>query len=634
MGDTSLRIIEEKEPLQETPPVRVALVNVPFASADRPSIQCGLLKAILERAGHPTEVLYLNLEMAAELGAKLYDDLAQPREDLLLGDWLFALAAFGPHGSEKEYFESHPSLARTCKTLGVDFEHLCKLRREVLPARIERWAEEIDWSRYEAVGFTSMFKQNAAAFALARAVKERHPEIKILFGGANFDGPMGKEYVRALPFIDYAVIGEGDVALPRMIDAIGRGRSALGIPGVIGRSNGSVAGPGELTLIEKLDDLPDPDYDEYFETLFRLGRKNVLGTRAPLLLFETARGCWWGQRQHCTFCGINNRGIRYRSKSPAAAAEQLQRLASRYKIVNFEAVDNILDLEYIEKLCKPLAESHYDYHLFYEVKSNLKPKQLRTMKRAGINVIQPGIESLNTHILSLMRKGVTMLRNVRLLKWAAYYGMRVRWNILTGFPGETLEDYEEQLRVVRQLKHLPPPHGTGPIWLERFSPYFFDESFPIRNIQPLDMYRFIYPEERFNLDEIAYFFTYEMDETLTLEVHQELREAIEDWRQAWFSKQRPELIYQRAPDWMQIVDRRNGSPSAHAFEGYQARIYELCGETERTVDQILGSLIKEGHDGVDAEGVRSSLQDFCEKNLMLHEDGRFLSLAQPANPYL
>ena len=55
-----------------------------------------------------------------------------------------------------------------------------------------------------------MFVQNAAALALARLLKERHPQLITVFGGANFDGEMGLEYVRALPWIDYAVLGEAD----------------------------------------------------------------------------------------------------------------------------------------------------------------------------------------------------------------------------------------------------------------------------------------------------------------------------------------------------------------------------------------------------------------------------------------
>jgi ribosomal peptide maturation radical SAM protein 1 len=607
---------------------------MPFAMADRPSIQCGLLKAGLRQAGHDVDVFYLNLEFAAELGADFYREISRLRTDLLLGEWLFSKAAFGSKASEAEYRQACPAVDGVCEKLSIDFEKLCRLRNEILPPWIERWASQIDWSGYTAVGFTSTFEQNTAAFALARSIKERHPGVTILFGGANFDGTMGREYVRALPFIDYAVVGEGDKVLPQILDHLAQGKDPLGLKGVLGRRDGKLVENGPAPRVDDMNSIPDPDYEEYFETLFRLGTEKALGKSPPLLLIETSRGCWWGEKQHCTFCGLNNNGMKFRSKSPAEAASQLERLSSKYKIVNFEAVDNIIDHKYIEQLCSPLAQQHNDYRIFYEVKANLNPSQLRTMARAGVNGIQPGIESLNSHILALMRKGITMLRNVRLLKWGHYYGMRMSWNILTGFPGETEQDYADQLQVVKLLRHLPPPGGVGPIWMERFSPYFFDPSFPVKEVSPLGVYRFIYPEDEINLQEIAYFFDYQMDSTLPRDSHEELTASVKSWAAAWERRPRPTLAYQRAPGWIQIVDRRTEDIVAHSFESWQADLYELCGETEHSVDSICKHLATNGYsngNSVSPEEVRGALANFCDLGLMLEEKNSFLSLALPVN---
>jgi ribosomal peptide maturation radical SAM protein 1 len=468
---------------------------------------------------------------------------------------------------------------------------------------------------------------------MARSIKERFPRAVTIFGGANFDGPMGREYTRVLPFIDYAVIGEGDVVLLKILERVSQGESALGTPGVVGRSAEGLSDSGPALPVQNLDDLPDPDYTEYFEALFRLGRERVIENSLPRIPFETSRGCWWGEKQHCTFCGLNDHTMKHRSKSPSQALGQLERLASRYKIINFDATDNILDYGYLEQFCRPLAEKRYDYRFFYEVKANLSPAQLRIMAEAGINSIQPGIESLNSHILSLMRKGITMLRNVRFLKWARYYGMRVFWNVLTGFPGETEDDYRQQLAVIPLLRHLPPPSGQTRISLERFSPFFFDPSFPVAKQRPVDVYRFIYPEERIDLREIAYFFHHEMGATLPDEFHQELREQIEEWKAAWRRRPYPTLAYQRAPGWIQIVDRRYAQTSAHAFQDHEADIYELCGETDRTVEAVCKHLGEANASALEPDSVRASLEKFCALGLMLEENNRFLSLAHPVNPH-
>jgi ribosomal peptide maturation radical SAM protein 1 len=613
------------------PPQRVALVNMPFAAAQRPSIQCGLLKASLARRGHAVDVHYLNLELAVELGADVYARLADLRSDHLLGEWLFSVAAFGPRSDEEAYRQSYPSLTETCETIRYSFDDLRRLRNETLPALVGRWATTIDWAGYDIVGFTSTFEQNVAALALARRVKELYPDLVTVFGGANYDGEMGPEYVRAFPWIDYAVVGEGDEALPAIVARVAHGRSAAGLPGVVARVADGVVKDGSAPLVRDLDGLPDPDYDEFFGTLMKLGRDRVLGDVLPLLLFESARGCWWGEKHHCTFCGLNALGMAYRSKSPTRVHDELRRQSARYQIVNFEAVDNIIDMRYLEELCKPLIDERYDYRLFYEVKSNLKRAQLRTLSHAGVGIIQPGIESLSTHILKLMRKGATMLQNVRVLKWGHYYGIKVAWNLLSGFPGETVEDYEEQARLIPKLVHLPPPVGGGPIWMERFSPYFTDPSFPLENLEPWGAYRFVYPEDRVDLRKIAYFFDYTMGDIVPDDQLLGVKRAMQEWRDSWKRPRPPVLAYQRAPDWIQIVDRRNpDAPQAHAFQGIEAAVYDACGDTDHSASRVL-SLLRE--DGIDAgaDEVERALARFCELDLMIGEDGSYLSLALPVN---
>jgi ribosomal peptide maturation radical SAM protein 1 len=613
------------------PPQRVALVNMPFAAAARPSIQCGLLKAALSRAGHSVDVLYLNLELAVELGNDVYSTLADLRSDNLLGEWLFSVAAFGPRSDEEAYRQAFPSLEETCERIGYSFEDLCRLRNETLPALIERWATTSNWSAYDVVGFTSTFEQNVAALALARRLKELYSDVVTAFGGANYDGEMGPEYVRAFPWIDYAVVGEGDEALPAIVARLAQGRSAAGLPGVVARVADGVVKDGSAPLVRDLDGLPDPDYDEFFGTLARLGRERVLGEALPLLLFESARGCWWGQKHHCTFCGLNALGMTYRSKSPERVHAELRRQSARYQIVNFEAVDNIIDMRYLDELCRPLIEERYDYRLFYEVKSNLKRAQLRTLAHAGVGIIQPGIESLSTHVLKLMRKGATMLQNVRVLKWGHYYGIKVAWNLLSGFPGETLEDYEQQARLIPKLVHLPPPAGGGPIWMERFSPYFTDPSFPVEQLEPWAAYHFVYPEDSVDLRKIAYFFDYTMGDTVPDELLVGVKRAMQEWRDSWAQPRRPMLMYQRAPDWIQIVDRRDpDAPQAHAFHGTEAAVYDLCSDTDHTARKVVSMLREDGVEVVDGE-VEEALNRFCELGLMIDEDGSYLSLALPVN---
>ena len=68
--------------------------------------------------------------------------------------------------------------------------------------------------------------------------------------------------------------------------------------------------------IDDLDALPVPDYSDYFRDLDASG---VSADVLPVLLFETARGCWWGAKSHCTFCGLNGGAMAFRAKSQSRA---------------------------------------------------------------------------------------------------------------------------------------------------------------------------------------------------------------------------------------------------------------------------------------------------------------------------
>src|SRR5687767_10590071 len=72
---------------------KVALVTMPFASIRRPSIQLGLLKAVAERHGFPTDTYHLNLDFARQVDTAFYEWLCLHR-GVQVADWIFAKAAF------------------------------------------------------------------------------------------------------------------------------------------------------------------------------------------------------------------------------------------------------------------------------------------------------------------------------------------------------------------------------------------------------------------------------------------------------------------------------------------------------------------------------------------------------------
>ncbi|MES5820390.1 RiPP maturation radical SAM C-methyltransferase [Streptomyces sp. RG80] len=617
-----------REPRRDVRPV--VLVCMPFMDDSRPSLQIGLLRAIAEAQGFPARTLHANLDFAAGIGVDRYRLLADGcgRQ---IGDWLFSLEAFGAAAPDPDdrfldlYLEE---IARAQDTApGPLRDSLLQLRHHEVPAYLDALVEAYPWHRFGLVGFTSTFQQNTASIALARRLKARHPDLFTLFGGANFDSVMGTELVRTVECVDAAVIGEADTAFPLLLAALADGRDLGTVPGLARRVDGRVVtGPG-TPLVQDLDDLPMPDYDEYFHRAESLGLLPGTAPRQVDIPLETARGCWWGTKHHCTFCGLNGETMSFRSKSARRVLDELAHQARRYRSFRFEAVDNILDMRYFKTLFPALVDSGARYEIFYEVKANLTRQQIRLLADAGVQQIQPGIESLNSRVLRLMRKGVTAAQNVNLLRWAQHYGIRVSWNLLWGFPGEIPADCADQAGILWQLEHLQPPGSASRITMERFSPLFDDRERILRDLRPDPSYAQIYPAAM-DLDRVAYFFRCDIEGALPDSAYTSLRAAVADWQGAWRDAAGPPVLeYWQAPHYVQIHDsRRKGREGTYLLEDLAADLYLACCERPVTT----AALSERTGLGGSVEEVERVLKEFAEAGLVFRDGPLTVALAVPA----
>lgn len=621
----------------EAKPLRVALVSMPFHSSRYPSMQLGLLQAILERENFDARTFYINLEFAATVGWEEYARLCLQRCHFL-GEWLFSRAAYREDAPAPDgYLETYATdLQRLCKHLGYTFDTLRDMRERDLPAFIDACVDTHDFQNYDVIGFGTVFEQNTAAFALARRLKERHPHIPIVFGGSNFDDVMGLEHMRTCPWIDYAIIGEADETFPAFLKKLAAKEDVEGMSGVVSRKpDGTIRFSEPSKPIMKLDSLPVPRYDDFFTTAAAVDMPETLEfkeARKLRLPQENARGCWWGAKHHCTFCGLNGMTMSFRSKTPARVLSDIEELFARHGVAEFEAVDNILDNRYIKEVFNVLAENDKPYRFFYEMKSNTTPEQLRMLAAGGMRIVQPGIESISTPVLKLMKKGTTSLQNIRFLKWAHYWGLKIAWNLLYGFPGETREHYEHQFALMQRISHLPPPHDSGRIFLERFSPYFTQsESFRLRNLGAMRSYSYVYPSY-VDIDKVAYFFDYDYEDRLPDETYQEIEDHLADWQEAWRLPWRPYLYFERMGESMAIEDGRELiRPKRYKFDGLAADLYELCNVNSHNIATMLSEM-RERYPRADENEVKKILDEFLAADLMLEEDGQYLSLALPLSP--
>lgn len=611
----------------------VALVNMPFSYSKYPSIQLGTLSALLKSQGIPVDCHHLNVLFAHKVGVPLHELICEKRA--LFGEWIFSYLLFRDNPKRAEYPRVFkPVFEQLARESGHSTGYFEDMAVRTAPQFLTQALTAIDWGQYRLIGFTSTFDQNVASLTMAKLIKDLYPSVTIVFGGANYDGEMGLEYFRAFPFIDHVVVGEGEESFPRLVRKVLGGQSSGYPDGIAYREGHDIRLTPNASLFSDFTKTGPPDYDDYYRLLAELGEASQGLDR--ILLYEGSRGCWWGEKHHCTFCGLNAQSMKFRAKSSEQVAQEMAYLSHRYDTARFRLVDNIIDMKYIENLFGTFAAARCDLDVFIETKSNLHKSQIRTLAVGGVKCMQPGLESLSLNQLRAMDKGVTPMQNIVCLKWSFYYRVAVSWNILLGFPGETNEDYRRQIDLIPSLLHLQPPESTGKLWLERFSPYFMrPQEYGVRITGPGTAYEYVYDARAVDLRKIAYDFEYELDDwPVDPHVYQELVSAIDGWRRLHASNDRPFLYYSKALNYVTVYDGRTpGSPVRRRYDGLAAQVIEICNEAAKSIEQIQAALPRDAQETGEGS-LAPVLADLTAQRILYEERGKYFTLAIPEHPYL
>lgn len=512
--------------------MRVQLVTMPWHPVDLPSLQIGLLHQLLRDVRPDDEVRefhgalrwaeFLLERSGGRLRPSDYETIGSDSIFHGLGDWAFSGVLYEDVdwgvARLREYARSRDLPADVIRTVTEMRAHAA--------AYIERCAAEVLAAEPEVVGFTSTFMQNVASLALARELKRCRPEVTVVLGGSNCDGPMGHALHRNHRYVDHVVRGEGEYAFPALLAHLDAGTPPGDVPGLCWWDGDVSRANTESGRIVAPADIPSPDYDHWHA---EIEASPIIEYVYPKLVVEGARGCWWGEKHHCTFCGLNGTTMAFRAKPGERLWAEIDRLVRRHRILDVVTVDNILDMAYFKDFLPHAAASGWDLRMHYEVKSNLSRRQIARLAEAGAVLLQPGIESLNNRVLDLMDKGVTGARNVRTLREFDDHAITCTWNYLYGFPGETTQDYAPVLDQLPALVHLQPPGGAHRIQLERFSPHFTDPDLGFGKRRPAEMYQHVYELPDDELADLVYLFDTE-DAGIGGRTEARLIQAVEDWR--------------------------------------------------------------------------------------------------------
>lgn len=607
--------------------MKISLINMPFAPLGSPSIGLTQIAAAVKmRFGEQVDLQthYLNLDFGAQLKETgFYAGAVAPYARISgLPDWFFRSAAF-PESADniEEYLARYYFDGSAKSALVVDF---VRSQRQKLYGFLDELIGRYALASSDIVGFSLCFFQTTASIALARRLKALNPDIMIVFGGPAVKGVPGRTLLDNIACIDYVFSGPALHSFPELVARCLAGAPVLlpPIPGVFARDV-ACALPPEQVAGENIDintDLP-LDYAPFLDKFAACIKDPAI---LPYLLLQTSRGCWWADKQRCTFCGLNSLSERFEAMAPEHALRHIRSvLGYSERVSYFVACDNMAPPHYFQEVF-PCLEAQEGVFIKYETRPDLSVADIQTLCNAGIRCVQPGVEALATESLKLMRKGVSAFSNIRFLKDCAQHELYAEWNLLLFSPGESEEVYRKYELDIPWLTHLQPPVGVFPIEFVRDSCYFEQAQAFGLELEPHESLAYIYPFDQATITGLCFRFTDRNADTAKINLWLDrLGVLINGWRDRWCGalKSRPRLILWRDEHSALIHDSRCDTEVDYRITDEAEALLQAMARTPLTVTEAARQ------SGVEKHAARVEIQGLKERHLLFKENSRYLSLA-------
>jgi hypothetical protein len=447
-------------------------------------------------------------------------------------------------------------------------------------------------------------------------IKQAYPHVSTIVGGKDCAGTFSHELLSRTSFLDFVSFGECEVTITSLLGHLEDKKNPL--LNVFYRDDSGQIRQSKREENLSIDTFPFPNY--HFEDL-------PIEPGDVILPIELGRGCPWGK---CTFCPDESYGVRCQSKSP----DQVKGEMDYYQTVsgdlrNFIILDPdaLKDRKLVLELSEYLQAKNFLFH-FAEFRAERMDRDvLKSLLRFGswISHFQVGIESFSDHVLKLMDKGVSALRNVEVLKMVAQLRVPLQFNLFTCYPNMTDDDLDDNLRVMDLITHLLVSENIlifpGEFYLPTDCPIFLDmERYDLaRNVESIFSDVF----EDFPLPSYAnYPYPYEFgNQEEQIKMATKIRKKVEQIK----SKSPAEnfMCYQKDGGRLKITLSRDGDQATFTFGGTEKKVYLSAIDQSQQTTSISKKL------GVPSAELHSILDDFEQKGLILYSVDRasFLSLA-------
>ena len=307
------------------------------------------------------------------------------------------------------------------------------------------------------------------AIEIAKAAKQLAPKLPVIFGG--WHPTLLPDETLAEPYVDIVVRGQGEITLCEVAEALEQKSSLRNIAGISWKTD-VIRTHNPDRKVEQLDALPIPAYDMVdFDAYERVGKMRKLA-------YATSIGCPYA----CNYCTDM---VFYKRRFNALSAERVVRemteLVTKYRIEEVALLDSNfpVDLKRAMAIAKGIYESGVKFRWTFQASTDficrMSEDDLRLLGASGVSYMGFGTESTSEPVLKLMNKRHQRVDEMyETARRAAIGGIRVTFNLIFGYPGETEADrivtFQTMSDIGRQFQNVSfspnvfTPYPGIPIW--------------------------------------------------------------------------------------------------------------------------------------------------------------------------
>ena len=312
---------------------------------------------------------------------------------------------------------------------------------------IEETISEVKKYKPDLVGIGSLTHTLRSSLELAKKIKKIDSGIRIVFGGphATYDF----DNLLKCDFIDYIVLGEGEVTFLDLCMKLNEGKSPDEIEGLAFREKSGVRRTAYRPLIENLDNLPLPardlvNFNKYIKTY------GVLEKSVDIM---SSRGC----TNVCAFCSSAHLFRSWRTRTPGKIIAEIKLLIANYpdiRSINFMDDNFTADKKRVIKLSNLLVSeglNNYNWVCLARV-DQLDEEMICVMKSAGCIRVHLGIESGSPQILKNINKRISLEQAQNAVNLLKRYKIEAYSFFMIGLPGDTMETIDMTRKFAKRLE--------------------------------------------------------------------------------------------------------------------------------------------------------------------------------------